>query len=195
MWCQRLGSCQLKPAHQHSIPLSSSVLLFYYVDPTRLVSRWLWSRRRDPLSTQAPIDPGRDAWCWPKTQSPQNNYRINICACCFASTVTFRVWGKITPENGFLSVFLVMPAVKNKQFSRVKKGHRLRFLICVQVGAESDAVWIIWLTGRIKKQDMWPNKHPETAICLQQQVPNTDTPSGIFLVCSRVGWDQTVRSG
>lgn len=169
MWCQRLGSCQLKPAHQHSIPLSSSVILFYYVNPTQLVSRWLWSRRRDPLSTQAPIDPGWDAWCWPKTQSlddddaseqVQNKYLCMLlrlcceisfcCFVCFCFFLEFEGKKNHTRKLILICFFWSCQVLKINEFpawKKKKEGHHLSFLIYIQVGAESDAVRIIWLTG------------------------------------------------
>lgn len=49
--------------------LSGAQVSFNFVNPTWLVSRWLWIKRRNPLSTQALVDPWlgcltQNTWLW-----------------------------------------------------------------------------------------------------------------------------------
>lgn len=67
---------------------AAAQLSFYLVNPTWLASRKLWIKRQNPLSTQVLIDPGWDAWCWPKhrcliiclTASEQVQNKINAAS-------------------------------------------------------------------------------------------------------------------
>lgn len=138
MWCQRLGSCRLKAAHHHLIPLSSSVILLFcksYLACVKMAVKQTekpikcWST----LAGMPDIDPKHRhlscVWKYKIYFSTLfhlfSNWILSDLLCFFYYFFT----GKFTPKVDYYLFFL---SCKRKQIIFMhEKGHHLPYFILI----------------------------------------------------------------